>query len=74
VLSGIEDLAKAGVVHSDLSPYDILVFEGRPWFIDLSEAIRVDRPGYLTGKDWMRRERPSVMGLERFCDYFVNTA
>ncbi|MCU0853051.1 MAG: hypothetical protein MUC90_07375 [Thermoplasmata archaeon] len=46
VLRGVEGLAKAGVVHSDLSAYNILVFDGRPWFIDFSEAIRVDRTGW----------------------------
>jgi RIO kinase 1 len=51
VLRGIESLAKAGVVHSDLSPYNILVFQERPWFIDLSEAIQVDRLGY---SHWQR--------------------
>lgn len=53
VLRGIESLAKAGVVHSDLSAYNILVFEGKPWFIDLSEAIRVDRTGSVP---WVRLE------------------
>ena len=53
VLDGVESLAKAGVVHSDLSPYNILVFENRPWFIDLSEGIRVDRMGY---SHWQRLE------------------
>lgn len=45
VISGVEALAKAGVVHTDLSPFNILVYSGRPWFIDLSEALRVDRTG-----------------------------
>lgn len=42
---GIEGLAEAGVVHSDLSPFNILVHQGRPWFIDLASGIRVDRLG-----------------------------
>lgn len=45
VLCGVESLSSAGVVHSDLSAFNILVFEDEPWFIDLSEAIRVDRTG-----------------------------
>ena len=54
VLQGVEDLAKAGVVHTDLSAFNILVHEGEPWFIDLSEALRVDRTGDIP---WMRLEQ-----------------
>jgi len=45
VTGGVEGLAEAGVVHSDLSPFNILVHEGEPWFIDLAAGIRVDRLG-----------------------------
>jgi RIO kinase 1 len=44
-MSGIEGLAEAGVVHSDLSPFNILVHEDQPWFIDLAAGVRVDRLG-----------------------------
>lgn len=45
VTQAVISLGRAGVVHSDLSPYNVLVKDGRPWLIDLSEAIRVDRTG-----------------------------
>ncbi|HYK92518.1 MAG TPA: RIO1 family regulatory kinase/ATPase [Thermoplasmata archaeon] len=45
-LQGIEGLAEAGLVHSDLSPFNILVHEDMPWFIDLAAGIRVDRLGW----------------------------
>lgn len=45
-LAGIEGLAEAGIVHSDLSPFNILVYDGQPWFIDLAAGIRVDRLGW----------------------------
>ena len=70
VLAGVESLARAGVVHSDLSSYNILVFEDRPWFIDLSEAIRVDRTGYSA---WQRLEvasRALHAGLDALQAYF----
>ena len=44
-LSGVEGLAESGIVHSDLSPFNILVFQHQPWFIDLAAGIRVDRLG-----------------------------
>ncbi|MBE0518583.1 MAG: hypothetical protein IH630_05090 [Thermoplasmata archaeon] len=57
VLRGVEALAGAGVVHADLSDYNILVHNGQPWFIDFSEAIRVDRTGSVP---WMRLEEARV--------------
>jgi serine/threonine-protein kinase RIO1 len=51
VLAGVNKLAAAGVVHSDLSAFNILVHEGIPYFIDFSDAIRVDRTG---GVPWVR--------------------
>ncbi len=57
VVDGIEALARAGIVHADLSDFNILVHEGQPWFIDLSEAIRIDRTG--TSK-WVRLEEASA--------------
>jgi RIO kinase 1 len=50
-VAGIEALAEAGVVHSDLSPFNILVHEELPWFIDLAAGIRVDRLG---SPPWVR--------------------
>ncbi len=61
VLRGIEALAGAGVVHADLSAFNILVYEDHPWFIDLSEAIRVDRTG---NAPWRRLQEASI-ALER---------
>ncbi len=51
VLDGIEALARAGVVHGDLSAFNILVHERQPWFIDFSEAFRIDRVG---NSSWIR--------------------
>lgn len=70
VLSGITSLARAGVVHSDLSAYNILYHDGRPWFIDLSEGIRVDRTGY---SPWQRLEaagKALTSGLVALGAYF----
>src|SRR4030067_1165727 len=44
-LAGVEAMARAGVVHTDLSAFNVLVPDGHVWFIDLSEAFRVDRMG-----------------------------
>jgi|GEM_PF-438793 len=41
----IDALAAAGVVHTDLSPFNILVWHDHPWIIDLGRCLRVDRTG-----------------------------
>ncbi len=51
VLEGIEGLATAGVVHGDLSAFNILVHREEPWLIDFSEAFRIDRVGTSS---WIR--------------------
>ncbi len=70
VLQGIESLAKAGIVHSDLSPYNVLVFKGRPWLIDLSEAIRVDRLGYSHWQRLDKAKRAMEHGVGTIDDHF----
>ncbi|MCX6651345.1 MAG: hypothetical protein NT131_06795 [Methanomassiliicoccales archaeon] len=70
VLQGVASLARAGVVHSDLSPYNVLVADDRPWFIDLSEAIRVDRIGDVPWARLTEAERALRQGLGSLDQYF----
>jgi RIO kinase 1 len=70
VLTGVEELARAGVVHSDLSAFNILVHEGRPWFIDLAEAIRVDRTGDVPWKRLQEASAALDRGLSALQGYF----
>jgi serine/threonine-protein kinase RIO1 len=42
---GIDRIAGAGVVHTDLSPFNILLHDDRPGFIDFARAPRADRLG-----------------------------
>src|SRR5947208_134563 len=55
---GIEAMARAGVVHTDLSAFNILFHDGHVWFIDFSEALRVDRTG---GAPWIRLTEAGAM-------------
>jgi len=67
--AGVEGLAEAGVVHSDLSPFNILVHEGKPWFIDLAAGIRVDRlgwPPWVRLGEAMRSLEHGLVTLERY--------
>ena len=45
VVAAMERLVLAGVVHGDLSAFNILIHQDRPWFIDFSDSLRVDRLG-----------------------------
>jgi len=70
VLTGVDRLATAGIVHSDLSAFNILVHQGRPFFIDFSDAIRVDRTG---GVPWIRLTQARdalVHGFHALGNYF----
>ncbi len=44
-IDAVEHLVGSGVVHTDLSPYNILVDRGEPWIIDVGKCLRVDRLG-----------------------------
>ena len=41
----VERLAEAGVVHTDLSPFNVLIDGGEPYIIDVGSCLRVDRLG-----------------------------
>jgi len=69
--TGISDLAHAGVVHTDLSPFNILVHRGHPVIIDLGKGLRVDRLG---ASPWIRlgeARAALVHGLEILRRYFA---
>ena len=58
------------MVHSDLSPFNILVHRGRPWVIDLGQCYRVDRLG---ASPWIRLTEASealTRGLRTFDRHF----
>ncbi|TLZ69472.1 MAG: hypothetical protein E6K14_09340, partial [Methanobacteriota archaeon] len=70
VLEAVGALGRAGIVHSDLSAYNILVHEGRPWVIDFSDAIRVDRTGEAPWIRLTRAREALVHGLGALQGYF----
>jgi len=51
VISGMQKLHKAGLVHTDLSQFNILNYNEEPVFIDMSQATTLENPNaeeYLT--------------------------
>jgi serine/threonine-protein kinase RIO1 len=69
-LAGIEAMAKAGVVHGDLSAFNILVLQNKPRFIDFSEAVRVDRTGMAPWMQLTKADDALTHGLEVLQSYF----
>lgn len=60
-VESIEGLAEAGIIHSDLSPFNLLVYEDKPWIIDLAAGLRVDRLGW---PPWLRLSE-ALQSLEK---------
>lgn len=58
LLAAIESLVMSGVVHGDLSAYNVLIHNDQPFFIDFSDALRVDRLG---GAPWQRIEEARIL-------------
>ena len=70
ILDGIEAMARAGVVHTDLSAFNILFHDRHPFFIDFSESMRVDRTGTAP---WVRLTEATAMlgrGVDALGKYF----
>ncbi len=61
ILAGMRKLHKAGLVHADLSPFNILNREEQPVFIDFSQTTEYDSPN---GESYLRRD------IRNVCTYF----
>lgn len=70
VLAGVERLARAGIVHGDLSAFNILVLEGEAWFIDFSEGLRVDRTGAAPWRRLTEAKEMLIRGMSALQTYF----
>lgn len=63
VVRGIEAMAAQGVIHGDLSAYNILCREGRATLIDFPQVV--DAATNEHARDILRRD------ITRVCDYFA---
>jgi len=63
LLDNVETLLRANLAHGDLSPYNVLVWKGRPWIIDLPQAVdvRFNRSAF----ELLRRD------VENICTFFA---
>ncbi len=44
IIEEMKKMHKAKLVHGDLSEYNILVWEGKPYIIDVAQAVPLDHP------------------------------
>jgi RIO kinase 1 len=56
----LRQMTAAGVVHGDLSPYNLLVWRGRLYAIDLPQAVHPNRNP--NGLDFLHRDVVNVLG------------
>jgi len=72
IVEDVERLADVGLVHGDLSPYNVLLYRGEPWMIDFPDCVRVDRLG---GSPWRRLDEAANLlrrGLNALNVHFRN--
>ncbi len=53
---------KAKLIHADLSEYNVMVWQGEPYLIDVAQAVRIDHPNAL---EFLRRD---IHNIIRFFD------
>jgi len=58
IISNIKALYRAGLVHADLSEYNILNFEEEPVFIDFSQATTLNHP---QAKEFLKRDIKNIV-------------
>ncbi len=61
VVSGMKKLYKAGMVHTDLSQFNILNYNEEPVFIDMSQATVLENPN---SKEYLARD------IKNICTFF----
>lgn len=53
VLSNMKRINEAGLVHGDLSEFNILIWDGRAVIIDVGQGVTIDHP---LAEEWFRRD------------------
>ena len=57
VLKSIKDLASLGLVHGDLSEFNILNYNEKPYFIDFSQTTSIEDPNAF---DYLKRDLENI--------------
>ncbi len=60
ILDNVKKMYEAGLVHADLSAYNIIVFQGKPYFIDVSQSVLLAHP---LAQEFLERDVENVLGF-----------
>lgn len=69
-VASVKALFRAGIVHGDLSAFNILVYEAEPWFIDFSDWVQVNRLGWSPWRRATVAKAHLSRGLHALRKYF----
>jgi RIO kinase 1 len=65
VIDNMKCIQKAGLVHGDLSEYNILIWEGKTYIIDVGQAVTLD---HVNANEWFKRDVENVARYFRHQD------
>jgi len=57
VIDNMKCIQKAGLVHGDLSEYNILIWDGKTYIIDVGQAVTLD---HVNANEWFKRDVENV--------------
>ncbi len=57
IIEMIEKMKKIGIVHADLSEYNILIHNDKPYIIDFSESVSIKHPN---AKEFYERDKKNI--------------
>ncbi|MBN1280372.1 MAG: serine protein kinase RIO [Candidatus Thermoplasmatota archaeon] len=58
LMSFIARMYAAQIVHADLSPYNILMFQHKPYIIDVGQAVHLDHP---SSQEFLKRDIHNIV-------------
>lgn len=58
VLDSMKKMYKAGLVHADLSAYNIIVYKDKPYFIDVSQSVLLNHP---LAREFLERDVENIL-------------
>jgi RIO kinase 1 len=61
IIRNVKLLYRAGLVHADLSEYNVLLLDSKPYLIDFSQSTVLAHPN---AAHWLRRD------IRNICRYF----
>jgi RIO kinase 1 len=65
VIDNMKCIQEAGLVHGDLSEYNILIWGGKTYIIDVGQAVTLD---HVNANDWYKRDVENIARYFRHLD------